>query len=649
MAKLYKLVLMLTFLLQVLGIQSAWAQWVQDGVAVCAASGGQYTPQLVSDGSGGAIITWTDYRSNMDIYAQRIAPNGSVMWAVDGVAICIASLYQDSPQLVSDGSGGAIITWMDMRSFTYKVYAQRVAPNGSVMWTVNGAAICMSSGSQYGPQLVSDGSGGAIIAWFEYRSGSDDIFAQRVDSNGSVLWPAGGVAICAASGDQNIPRLVPDGSGGAVIMWVDRRSGSAEVYLQRVASNGSVLWTADGVSIGTGSTYFENLQVISDGSGGAIISWDDYRNGNYDVFSQRVNANGEAVWQANGVAISTANSHQVYPQLASDGSTGAIIAWHDYRSGKHSDVYAQRVDANGLCVWTADGVPVCTADSSEYSPQLTSDGSGGAVITWRDFRNGNYDLYAQKVDANGLCVWTANGIPVCTSGGEQKAQQLIPDGSGGAVIAWEDYRNGSSNIDVYAQRVDAAGHTVVATLLQNYAATFSESGIALTWTLSEVDEGVEFSCWRSTASNGPFTELPSSVLTRDGLSFSFIDRDWEPNTSYWYRVEYSIGSERKILFESGPVTTPAMPLTLYQNSPNPFNPSTEIRYYLPEKCSVVLGIYDVNGALVVRLTEGYQSQGGNIVSWDGRDRSGRQASSGVYFYRLKAGKTEISKKMVLTR
>jgi len=253
------------------------------------------------------------------------------------------------------------------------------------------------------------------------------------------------------------------------------------------------------------------------------------------------------------------------------------------------------------------------------------------------------------VDANGLCIWTANGVPICMSSGEQRAQQLVSDCSGGAIIAWEDLRNGSSNIDVYAQRVDAAGHTVVATLLQNYAAAFSETGIALTWTLSEADEDVEFFVERSTASNGSFIELPSSTLTRNDLSFSFIDRTWEPNASYWYRVEYSNGSERKILFESGPVTTPAMPLTLYQNNPNPFNPSTEIRYYLPEKCSVALDVYNVNGALVARVTEGYRDKGTHTVSWDGRDGKGRQVSSGVYFYRLKAGKTEISKKMVLPR
>jgi hypothetical protein len=301
-------------------------------------------------------------------------------------------------------------------------------------------------------------------------------------------------------------------------------------------------------------------------------------------------------------------------------------------------------------MWPVNGVALCWgAGFNQDFAQLVSDGAGGAVVAWEDYRTGSAHIYAQRVRGeNGSLVWVADGVAICRATGNQRWPSLASDGSGGAIITWSDDRSGSF-YDTYAQRVDAAGHTVVATLLQNYAATFLESGIALTWTLSEIDKGAEFFVERSTASNGAFIELSSNTLTRDDLSFSFIDGTWEPNVTYWYRVQYSTGSDRKMLFESGPVATPAMPLTLHQNNPNPFNPSTEIRYCLPKKCSVYLDVYDVTGVLVARLSEGHQNQGSHTVSWDGRDRNGRQMSSGVYFYRLKAGKTEISKKMVLTR
>lgn len=196
--------------------------------------------------------------------------------------------------------------------------------------------------------------------------------------------------------------------------------------------------------------------------------------------------------------------------------------------------------------------------------------------------------------------------------------------------------------------VNASGH-IVATLLQNYSTGFSEAGITITWVLSEIDDDVEFIVERASEPDGPFVKLPSSALSRDGLSFTFIDTELEPGTSYWYSVAYRRGSERKVLFEAGPVKTPAMPVALFQNHPNPFNPSTAIGYYLEQDCRVALEIYDIRGNLIARLTEAYQEKGLHTATWNGRDRTGNEVSSGVYFYRLKAGKTEISKKMVLAR
>ncbi|MCK4597566.1 hypothetical protein KAU04_05975, partial [bacterium] len=121
---------------------------------------------------------------------------------------------------------------------------------------------------------------------------------------------------------------------------------------------------------------------------------------------QRADAGDNILWPANGVPICTAANHQNKPQLVADGSEGAIITWQDQRSGSYYDVYAQRVDANGDTLWPADGVPICTAVNSQYGPQLVGDGSGGAIIAWNDYRSGSYyDVYAQGVDANGDTLW----------------------------------------------------------------------------------------------------------------------------------------------------------------------------------------------------------------------------------------------------
>src|SRR5258706_1554610 len=117
--------------------------------------------------------------------------------------------------------------------------------------------------------------------------------------------------------------------------------------------------------------------IVSDGAGGAIVTWIDFRSGtNYDIYAQRVNAAGVSQWAADGVALSTAADGQRDPTMVSDGAGGAIVAWFDRRSGTNYDIYAQRVNAAGVPLWTANGVALSAAANHQYSPTIPSDTAG---------------------------------------------------------------------------------------------------------------------------------------------------------------------------------------------------------------------------------------------------------------------------------
>jgi len=89
--------------------------------------------------------------------------------------------------------------------------------------------------------------------------------------------------------------------------------------------------------------------------------------------------------------------------------------------------------------------------------------------------------------------------------------------------------------------------------------------------------------------------------------------------------------------------------SLSQNFPNPFNPVTSINYSLPKATNVKLEIYNVLGQWVRTLVDEPQSAGYKTVRWNGRDGYGRELSSGVYFYRLEAGKYSSSRKLLLLK
>jgi hypothetical protein len=151
------------------------------------------------------------------------------------------------------------------------------------------------------------------------------------------------------------------------------------------------------------------------------------------------------------------------------------------------------------------------------------------------------------------------------------------------------------------------------------------------------------------SSGGEYQELMHPSIQRDGLSFTCSDETCRPGGAYRYRVDIETGGERKTLFESEVISLPALELALMQNYPNPFNPTTTIRFDLPTKGRVRLAVYDCAGREIACLLDGEREAGSNEVSWDGRDSRGAAVGTGVYFYRLTAGKRALTKKMMLIK
>jgi len=176
--------------------------------------------------------------------------------------------------------------------------------------------------------------------------------------------------------------------------------------------------------------------------------------------------------------------------------------------------------------------------------------------------------------------------------------------------------------------------------------------VTVHWTLIEADDGVSFLVSRAPGEEGDaWTALDAADIERKDLSFSFFDGAVEEGASYRYRVavERPGGGEPRVLFETAPVDIPRLPLLLEQNRPNPFNPSTAIRFHLPEAGRVRLDVFDVRGRLVATIVDGRLPAGNHVAEWDGRDATGGACSSGVFFCRLAAGKERRSMKMVLLR
>jgi len=620
----------------------AGLEWTANGEAICTAASSQLYPEIVSDGARGAIITWYDSRRDeYDIYAQRINADGVVQWTANGVAICTAADDQCAPKIVSDGAGGAIITWYDYRTGKSDIYARRINANGAVQWTAYGQAICTADNNQEYPTIVSDGAGGAIITWMDYRGGNYDIYAQRINADGAVQWTANGVAISTETDNQRYADVVFGAGlfgGEAIITWQDFRSGTDyDIYAQRINLAGVVQWTTNGKAICTAENNQEYPTIVSDGAGGAIITWMDYRGGNYDIYAQRINANGAVQWADNGEAICTAAINQSTATIVSDGAGGAIITWYDNR-GVDNDIYAQRINANGVVQWTDNGEAICTAADHQFTPTIVSDGAGGAIITWWDYRRGNYDIYAQRINANGVVQWAANGEAICTAADHQCAPKIVSDGAGGAIITWWDYRSGT-NYDIYAQRISRP-ILEVSTLSFGFGEIPKPASETRTFTISNSGGGT---LEGTITADRPWISVePTSFKSNNVTVFVTAHTDtlevWKTYTGT-VTVD-SNGGVKKIDISILP--------TCVLSYPNPYSLSSgkPLTFWGTGVAYGTIKIYTLSGELVKTLKE---TNGEDKIVWDGRNENGERIVRGIYFFTTKNPKERNTGKFTVVR
>ncbi len=446
---------------------AAWPVDPSVNLAVCTADFEQQFPATLPDGAGGVFVVWQDLRdeSTYKVYAQRISAAGVPLWGANGIPVCTGSGDQLVPHLTTDGAGGAIVTWNDARSLLTDIYCQRLSPTGALLWNPTGVPLCTAGGPQHDETVIPDGAGGAIVAWWDRRDNAaavvGDVYAQRVNSEGNVIWAADGVPVCVTGGSQQYPMIVADGAGGGIITWADDRSPSSQmdIYAQRVDADGNRLWTTNGVPLCTAPNDQSSTAIATDGAGGAIVAWADTRS-TERIYAQRISSAGAVQWTANGVPVS-GGLGETLPAILTDGAGGAILAWMDFSHfpSTQADIRAQRISSSGATQWGATGVAVCDFAGMQFLPAMTTDGAGGAIVTWTDYRADgiNPDLYARRVTSAGSVLWSpaTKGTAVSTAVEAQSMPAIVPSGSGGAILAWQDTRNGAS--DIYAQRVHSDG------------------------------------------------------------------------------------------------------------------------------------------------------------------------------------------------
>ncbi len=254
--------------------------WPEGGLRVCPLETSQFVLQAVSDEAGGVVVAWDDNRETPagggsgiygDIFAMRLQPDGTRApgWPVDGLPVCVQPGAQWDARLCPDGTGGAVIAWSN-RQLPAGMGVQRILGTGAVApgWPVNGIVVGADSTSGSNPKVASDGHGGAYLAWY-----SDDlswwrVWAMHVLGDGSIAsgWSLPAVQLMPDLSSQQDVNITATTDFGAVVVW--RRS-SGDVVNDGV-------WAQKLVDDGVVATQLA-LRDVQATAGSVVLTWSGAR------------------------------------------------------------------------------------------------------------------------------------------------------------------------------------------------------------------------------------------------------------------------------------------------------------------------------------------------------------------------------------
>ena len=509
----------------------------------------------------------------------------------NGIPLCTAANDQLQPVIVSDGAGGAIVAWHDNRPTAAAggvCYAQRLNASGAPQWTPDGVALS-TTGDPGLPVIAPDGAGGAFVA---YAGDGSSPRVQWVNAAGAPQWGADGtqLSFTTSARDLAITRDL-NGGGGAIVSWRQDNAtgGTSDVVVQRVSSAGVIQWGASGITVTPTNMLNETLSaVVSDGAGGVFVVWLVAAAG---IKIQRLNSSGAGVWSSTPLSATSNNN---VPVIAADGTGGVVVAWAG------GGTFTQRVSSTGVRQWSppSTGVPLSISGTQ---PAIISDGAGGATIVWRDFRSGtNFNIYAQQMSSLGVALWTVDGEPVCTATADQLAPMIVSDGATGSIISWYDLRqSNATGSDIYVQRLNSSG-----------ASQWTLDGLALCTVTNDQD-------------------FPT--IASDGAGGAFVA--WQDRRSGTNEDIYAqrIGTGGTALSVPPTRTT----RSIIRAWPNPFSDRVQMEFALPAGAWVRMQVCDISGRMVRDLGSGFLPGGSHGLTWDGRTSDGGRVREGIYFVEVK--------------
>ena len=367
------------------------------------------------DNLGNAWLTFQDIRTaevnNVMLY--KVDASGNILLSDSGLALSSdtsTDFSNMSPLLMCHSSGDVYVAWQRM-STTTEIHLQKISSTGDIYWGVNGLVFAEDAVQYTWPQLLDSGDGNLLLKYYvdsgPFWAPNRQVFVTKLTPDGTPLWNASINTVGGLTAWEQIIPFVSDGNGGAVLAWYDDRNNDMinEVYMARVNSAGTITTPENGALISNDTfnqQYYSKLAV--DSEHGYVYAWfrtTDPDQNNVGLARQLMDFSGNRLWGDNGVQI--IDQGTLYPDpIAAYFYQDTAYCYYSLAASpgdannEHLKVNAIRSDQSSP--WSAD-VFLDSSGSSKLHYDLGVSNQGWSVLAYEE--GNNYDIYAMRINPDG--------------------------------------------------------------------------------------------------------------------------------------------------------------------------------------------------------------------------------------------------------
>lgn len=350
------------------------------------------------------------------------------------------------------------------------VAAIACASGAIAQWTDNPAAntfVASGAADQVLPKIGAAADGSTWIGWFDNDGSGYKVKVQLLDASGAPTFP-GGLLVSDQPQQSFLTDwdLMCDSTGAVALVFSDIRDGNLEVQAYRVLPDGTFAWGDNGLQLSDSVDFNPSPRITETSDGQFVAVWGRSPNGAVpgDIRMQRLTADGQRLLGVGGMAVvgPTGTEKPGFCDVAPSVGGSVIVSWlrntASFASPRH--LYAMRYDVAGSNMWTN---PAIVFDLGSlpigYYPRTIPDGSGGAVLAWHASIGNEFNAYAQRITSDGAEVFPHNGASASANAGEFEMSPDVAYDQADDVV-WIVYHTRNTNQNRWGmstQRFDGAG------------------------------------------------------------------------------------------------------------------------------------------------------------------------------------------------